>query len=132
MFPTSIASSSVAKIPKKIAGPAHLPRLLALLPKGGRRQLVQPLNSPPGVFYLVTRSRLKFTTVEPKPVDPAKAAAATAAAAVADQPKETLETGAAGSSAPGVVRRPSNPLEGGTVQAHGKAWGMLFRNGEWP
>jgi hypothetical protein len=84
------------------------------------------------VFYLVTRSRLKFTTVEPKPVDPAKAAAATAAAAVADQPKETLETGAAGSSAPGVVRRPSNPLEGGTVQAHGKAWGMLFRNGEWP
>lgn len=88
----------------------QLPTLLSSLPSNGKLALVRPSTYPPDSFYLVTRTRLRFsatpslTTFSPDP------------ATAKGKEKE-------------VVAEVDPPVQAGGVKAHGKAWGMLFWKG---
>lgn len=121
-----VRTLATTSAPTPIAGPHKLPHLLSVLPSAGRHSLVRPEEGNPSELYLVTRSRLKFTNADPP---------------VAAEPTADTKNKVAGAKV-GTIQgteppqggaeeaRHTNPVDGGIVRAHGKAWGMIFKNGQ--
>jgi len=112
-----------------------LPKLLAGLPKHGRDQLVQPVSwqtKYPNSFYKITRTKLRFRPIE-EGGNSASIAASTdkgKAKEVARDEDEFDEDNEDDGDIFGSLAEEEDVTQQGDGRPHGKAWGVLFWNGE--
>lgn len=105
----------------RIAGPHNLPTLLSTLPRHGQFSIVKPSNCKhPNRVFVVTRSKLKFSSISPAPAG-AQVEALKAGGKVSAIQEEGKDK---------KVWVGANATEDGELRAHGKVWAMEFINGE--
>ena len=116
------------------AAKTTLPKLLAGLPKYGHGQLVQPTSwkaKYPNSFYKITRTKLRFQQVD-EAGKPIAAAGVVDKGKAKEQPKdedEFDEDNEDGDIFGGLAEEEATVQQTGG-RPHGKAWGVLFWNGE--
>ncbi|KAK1924560.1 hypothetical protein DB88DRAFT_485928, partial [Papiliotrema laurentii] len=104
----------------RIAGPHNLPTLLSTLPRHGQFSIVKPSNCKhPNRVFVVTRSKLKFSSISPAPAG-AQVEALKAGGKVSAIQEEGKDK---------KVWVGANATEDGELRAHGKVWAMEFING---
>jgi hypothetical protein len=111
-----------------------LPKLLAGLPKYGQGQLVQPVSWKtmyPNSFYKITRTKLRFQQVD-EAGKPIVASAVADKGKAKEQPREEDEFEEDNDDGDifGELAEEEIVAQQTGGRPHGKAWGVLFWNGE--
>ena len=108
-----------------------LPHLLSSLPANGHHALVRPHCFPPTSFYLITRTRLRFRPTELPAATPPPVASEKPVTVVGAGTKAGVGAGtSAGRERLKREVKAVDVMQAGGLKAHGRAYGMLFWNGE--